>query len=68
MITLDTGLGGALSQGDTISGIDVDGNAITASAYSSAAIGDTVIKIKYKTSDNQDNHVGCYVGALPATE
>jgi len=68
VITLDTGLSAALGKGDTISGIDVDGNAITASAYSGAAAGDKVIKIKYKTTDVQASWVGCHVGALPETE
>eukprot|EP00979_Chaetoceros_neogracilis_P016371 scaffold7863_cov244-Chaetoceros_neogracile.AAC.1 len=65
VITLDSGLSKSLSKGQPISGTDVDGNAIVTTAYSDTAIGDTVIKIKYATSNIQDTYVGCSVGALP---
>jgi hypothetical protein len=68
VITLETGLSAALGKGDPISGTAEDGTAIVTSAYASAAAGDKVIKIKYKTTDDQATWVGCHVGALPETE
>lgn len=68
VITLTTPLTKDLASKDTITGTAVDGGAITASAYSSASTGEKVIKVKYTTSNDQDSHVGCQVGALPSDE
>eukprot|EP00979_Chaetoceros_neogracilis_P007780 scaffold1673_cov167-Chaetoceros_neogracile.AAC.9 len=63
VITLSSPLVADLSKGDPI--FFVDGTAISTNAYSGASAGDTVIEIKYATSDDQDTYVGCRAGALP---
>ena len=49
-------------------GTTVDGSAISARTYKAASAGDTVLKVKYTTSDTQANHVMCKVGALTADD
>jgi hypothetical protein len=68
VITLDSGLSKSLSKGQLISGTAEDNSAIVTTAYSDTAIGDKVIKIKYKTTDVQNSYVGCHVGALPESD
>jgi len=68
VITLDSPLTGALKKGDPISGTAEDSSNIVTKAYDDAAEGDSVIKIKYATTDDQATWVGCHVGALPETE
>lgn len=49
-------------------GTSTYGNAVFAQTYREAEAGSTTLKISYPTSDIQEMHVGCQVGALPPYE
>jgi len=68
-ITLSTGLASAVSGGDPISGLAVDGSIVSAKAHDDAPIGSTTLLVRYTTLDSQTpHHVGCKVGALPVAD
>ena len=63
-VTLATPLSSGVSKSTPISGKTEDGAMVSGKAYADYSAGDSVIRVQYQTSDIQDSHVGCQVGAL----
>jgi len=63
-VSLAAPLSAGVSKSTTISGTTEDGGPVNGKAYADYAAGDTEIRVQYITSDIQDSHVGCQVGAL----
>jgi hypothetical protein len=53
-----------VAAGAAIKGTSVDGGLANGKAYAAAKAGDTMIWVRYSTSDEQENHVKCKVGGL----
>lgn len=67
-LTLATGLPSAMRKGTPVVGRGADGNEVRGTAAMDHVEGDSELKVYYDTSDLQESHVDCRVGALPEWE
>jgi hypothetical protein len=67
-LTIDGGTPSEIKKETPLSGTDSNGNKVTGTALSTYPSGSPTIGFQYDTSDDQDTHVGCQVGALAASD
>lgn len=67
VLTIPSGLPGAVSETTPLSGKADSGAAVYGEAYANADAGATELKFKYDTTEIQETYMSCQVGGLTTT-
>jgi hypothetical protein len=68
VLTITGGVLTEIKKETPLSGTDVSGNKVTGTALQDTAAGSATLSFQYDTSDDQDAHSDCMVGALAASD